>query len=360
MTGITIPIGRAKGQDIADAPLEDFEWAYNFLEQSVLAGRSRFLAKDKAWLEAVAPVLKQRQEGTAVQLVSGHKTLAALGCGAFTDAQRANDILTTARESGHLISPAPAVGIIPEGCSIMVTGIVADIERETYKHTGSDERGLNKVVLDRIAAAAGIDWLHDECVRLDDGSHPHYRACQAVGRIREFDLSWRKFEDKKEIDLADGGNAYQVIIEREAEKKRLATAGEPYKGDGGAKEIAYQRKHILSLCTTEARLRAIRTALGLRTAYTTTELLRPFVVVRISFNGRSENPETQRFFNQLIAQSFLGASAALYGAPAAPAPQLVQAQPRIIELPEGEKEPEYGPPDYGFVDLPKTGTGGPF
>lgn len=350
-TGITLPIGRARGQDIADAPLDDFEWCFNTLERNVCSGTSRFPDKDKAWLEAAAPVLKQRQEGVAVQLVTASQALANVGIGAINNAREANEALEYAREIGHLVSPAPAVGFIPEGCSVMVSGIMVNRERESYEHSGSSERGLSKVALDKIGGAAGIDWDPRLSVRLDDGTDPYYRCCQAVGRVRNFDGTWRHLEDKKEIDLRDGSARVQAILEREAAKRKKE--GDKYRGDGGFRDIAMQRLHILSLCTTEARLRATR-ILGLRTAYTPEELLKPFVVVQMVFDGRSANPETAKYFRERIADSFLGASRQLYGAPSpAPAPREVQT----IELPELEPEPAS---TWTECSPKRTGTGGPY
>jgi hypothetical protein len=371
MSTLRIPLGRAKGKLIDRCAVVDLEWALGLIEDRLCAGKPYdFEASDKRWAPEAAQVLKRRKsagdldehpdalEGAEVRgqtqalatapRVSIVEALSKVTLGALNDAKAASEALAKAAEFGHLISPQTTVGTLPEGCSLMVSGVVVDKSRETYRSGNSDELGLGKVALDKIAAAAGVDWLHEHCKRTDDGKKAFYRSCQAVGRVSNFDGSWRTRSAHKEIDMSDTGQDYLDIVNREANNKR---SKKDYSGDGGAKEIAVKRKHILSLCDTEAHLRCIRALVGLRVSYLPDELEKPFVVVKLMFDGRSSNPETQAYFDRRIADRFLGASEAVYG------PRVQRAQPRIIELPT-EGEPEYDLPDYGFVELPQTGTGG--
>jgi hypothetical protein len=84
------------------------------------------------------------------------------------------------------------------------------------------------------------------------------------------------------------------------------------------------RMHIQSHAESKAQLRAIRARFGLRTSYSAQELAsKPIVVLRPIYTGESSDPEIRRENAAAIRQSFLGASASLYGpAPAAmlPAP----------------------------------------
>jgi hypothetical protein len=376
-SNLLIPYGRSKGEPIATCEMATLDWAINAVAKRLREEPgNKFAAKDRAWLDEAQRVFAERSEGVVVSgpgalapppqrqaapLAVAPQTselLAKVTLGALRDAKEASEALAKAAAFGHLISPQTVVGTLPEGCSLMVSSVVVDAARDTYPQAGSSERGLHKVALNKIASAAGIDWDPILSRRLDNGSHPHYRCCQAVGRVRQFDGTWRTQDALKEIDLREIGQDYLDIIAREEQKKR--DEGQRYQGDGGAKEIAVKRKHILSLCDTEAKLRATRALVSLRVSYRPDELAKPFIVVRLVFDGRSENPETAKYFRERIADSFLGSSAALYGAPAAPAaaPQLRAAEPRIVELPEDE---EWGPPDYGFADPPKaTGTGGPY
>lgn len=367
-SNLTIPYGRAKGEPIATCSLENLNWAIN-----KIAGRLRtepnhqFAAQDRRWLTEAQKVFAERTEGGNVkdsdELVARYaaqpappvpsQVLAKVPVGAISDAVQATETLAKAAELGHLISPAPAAGVLPEGCSILVSAIMIDPGRETYPVGGNDdddsrqtvERGLSKVALDKLASALAIDWDPVQSRRLDDGSHPHYCRAKAVGRVRNFDGTWRTIQDEKELDYRDGSPVIEGIRARARQKN---------KGDG-SREIGMKRQHIQSLCITEARLRAIRT-LGVRTAYTQTELQKPFIVAQLVFDGRSEDPEARAYFRERIADSFMGSSRALYGLPA-PAPLLEKPEPPPPL--EAYGEPDDGPPDYGFPDPPKaTGTDG--
>lgn len=363
-SSLTIPFGEnCKGQPIASCDIADLNWAINRISKRLRDDPNhKFAVQDKRWLAEAQQVFAERSEGVVVEgpsvsapppaqppqaiapRVKPTELLAKLTLGALRDADAAMKTLAEASAIGHLISPQTAVGTLPEGCSLQVSGVIVDVARETYEQPGSSERGLHKVAIDKIAAAAGIDWDPILSRRTDDRRHPWYCACTAVGRVRQFDGTWRTLPAHKELDLRDGGqDALDVLARDSTEQKKQ-------------RELAGKRKHILSLCDTEARLRATRGLVGLRVSYSPTELEKPFIVVRLVFDGRSDDAETRAYFRARIADSFMGASAQLYGPPAAP--QLRQAEPRIIELPEEDD----GPPNYGFPDPPKkaTGTGGPY
>lgn len=360
---LKIPFGHNRGELITECDDAALQWAIEAIDDKLCRDpNGRYSEDNKRWLDvAMAEQQRRRAGGSPVaaplaKAVDRPALLAQVGVGAIREGAAASAALTKARELGHLISPAPTVGHMPEGCFVQVSAMLLDVNRETYQHSGSSERGLGKVALDRIAGMAAITWDPVLSRRLDSGQHPWYRHCKAVGRVRNFDGTWRELCDEKEIDLTDGSATVEGILLREKRKKQ--DEGTNYKGDGGIREIAMKRQHILSLCSTEARLRATR-ILGIRTGYTGNELQLPFVVAQLAFDGRSENPETARFFNEMIAQSFLGATAQLYGGASAPTRLPAPPAAPVIELPAAEDEGPWGPPDYGFVDLPKaTGTDG--
>lgn len=367
-SNLTIPMGRSKGEPIATCQLESLDWAITAIDAKLCEQPGhRFAEQDKIWIEEAILVFKARKSGEAVTGPAPGAVAAApavrpanqpapaalvkVNVGAIREAAKATEALVEARQLGHLISPAPAVGNLPEGCSVMVSAVVVSVERETYAMSGTAERGLGKVALDKIASALGVDWDPQLSQRLDDGSHPHYCHFQAVGRVRNFDGSWRTIQAHKELDLREGSALVQDIVAREAKKQAEATAAKPYKGDGGKKEIGMKRLHILSLCETEARLRAVR-SLGLRTGYTAEELAKPFVIAQVAFDGYSEDPEARAHFREGIMQNFLGGARALYGAPA------VKQIPQHAPPPAGFSEEEER--SYGFADphVQATGTDG--
>jgi hypothetical protein len=371
MTTLKIPLGRAKGQLITECSTRDLEWALGIIEKRLCEGKAYdFKESDERWAPEAARVLKARlaagdtvahagvvaapsSAAAPLTVVRPPSEVLATVTQTLRDAKAATALLAQAKELGHLVSPAPSVGFLPEGCFVSVSALLVDPVRETYQQAGSSERGISKVALDKIGGAAGIDWDPVLSTRLDNRSHAWYCHCKAVGRVRRFDGTWRTLSDEFELDLTDGSGEVEAILAREKRKEK--DEGTRYRGDLGRTEIAQKRKFILRLATTGARLRATR-QLGLRTAYNAEELAKPFIMAQLSFDGYSEDAETRRLFASRIADNFLGASARLYGEP----PLLQRAEPRVIDLPSDEEEPEFGPPDYGFVDLPKTGTGGPY
>lgn len=242
--------------------------------------------------------------------------------------------LREAAANFHLVSPAPTAGELPEGCVVVFSPILIDVEHETYAIPGdSSKRGLSKVALDRIAGAAAVGWMPELSRRLDDGSDPHYCHYKAVGRVRHFDGSVLPIQGEKEMDLREGSPQVRSLIEKSAKKakrenKALNEAQARAIGEEKSfNQVNEMRLHILAHAETKARLRAIR-SIGVRTSYGVEELERPFVVARVMFTGRSEDPELRRMFASKIADSFLGGTAALFGAPpttaaALPAPVAV-------------------------------------
>lgn len=255
------------------------------------------------------------------------------------DEKKIRGMLAVASVEFHLVSPATA-GRPPEGCELVFSPVIVDVDAETYALPGSENRGLSKVALDKIAAAAGVSWVPGESRRLDDGSDPRYCHFRAVGRYRHFDGTVSQIVGEKEMDLRDGSPATEAIItksakkaKREAEQKKRPISDAEARAIGIEKagnQINEMRLHILGHAETKARLRATR-SLGLRTSYSPAELQRPFVVVRVAFTGRTDDPELRREFGRAIAQNFLNGHAALYGAAttALPAPAQVMPPPPV-------------------------------
>lgn len=108
-------------------------------------------------------------------------------------------------------------------------------------------------------------------------------------------------------------------------------------------QVREMRLHIMAHAETKARLRAIRSGLGLRT-YTLKELQLPFVVARLAFTGQSDDPETKRMFAGAIATAFLGGRRSLYGGEGVARPAVramaAPAAPRLAPPPVGSVAPD--------------------
>lgn len=290
--------------------------------------------------------------------------------GTFRAGAEIEEALRKAQERFHLISPATTASDLPEGVAVAFSAVVVD-PQDTYKLSGRDDEpakyGLGKVALDQVAAAAGVMWDPAQSRRLDDGSHPHFVHFRAVGHVRQFDGSLRSITGEKVVDMREGSPSIDDLAYQRARKLcRDRKQRMPARGTSALRELLAEarelaenqvrevRMHILGHAETKAKNRAIR-SLGLRTSYTEAELAKPFVVARPVYTGHSEDPEIRKANAARIADSFLGASAALYGPPALPPP------PAPASSPAGAPPPPVGTAlddDEGEADFdvdPETG-----
>jgi hypothetical protein len=248
--------------------------------------------------------------------------------GTFRSAERATMALQRASEIGHLVSPAPACGSIPEGCALAISAVLVDVEKETYELQG--KRGLGKVALDKIAGAAGISWDPLLSRRLDNGADPYYCHYKAVGRVRDYDGTVRILQGEVEIDAREGSPQVDEIRTK-ADRRAKRDNRE---NDGGASQILELRKFLLRHAESKAKNRAIR-SLGVRTSFDRKELEKPFVVAKIQFTGETSDPELKPIFAKSIADSFTNANQALFGPP--------------LALPQASSEVAHAPPPVGSV-----------
>lgn len=262
--------------------------------------------------------------------------------------------LAKAQEEGHLVSPATACGSLPPGCEVALSAVQVDIANETYD-VGGGKLGLAGPVLDRISTGVGITADPIASGRLDNGSDPRYCHFKWVGHYRSFDGQIMTLTGEKEMDLREGSPQVEAIIERcirrlEADRKRanlepLSEREARRQGrEKGENQIREMRLHIVAHAQTKARLRAVR-SMGVRAAYTRDELAKPFLMARVMFTGRTEDPVLKRTFGEMTAASFLGGTRALYGggAPAEPAS-------RVIDV-GGDRNGCGAPPPVGSVPL---------
>lgn len=221
--------------------------------------------------------------------------------GSFADPKAANARLACLMKETNLITPATSVGNLPEGCEIAITLIRVNTDKsakEVYP-TGSDQFGLAKVVLDKIAAAAGISWDVDRCGRTDNGRDPRRCAYKAVGTLTAFDGSERTIFGEVDLDVNDGSDQVEALFGRA-------------KGDGGEKQLRDLRLFLTRHAQTKAMLRAIR-SIGIKTSYSEEELKKPFGIARCMFTGRTDNPALAAFAFQARTMASVGGKQALFG-----------------------------------------------
>lgn len=281
-----VPAGGHRGKHPLDLSVGQLEDAVSFVDAKLCRdNKYKDAPAHKRWLRGATRLLQRRKFPT----------------GSYDETDAANRALRDAAEVGHLLSPNDQVARVLDGTAIVIGAFRADILLDTFADDEMPWRRIpGKALLDRVANGLGISWDASLCKRIDSGKHPYVRAAQAAGRIKNFDGTDRQFQAMGEIDLMNGS--------------ALANAIEARFRDRGRVEIERRRQHIGSHADTIARLRAIR-QLGLRDSYLPTELEKPFFLARVQFTGRSENAATQQVFVERVADTFLPAASALFGAP---------------------------------------------
>ena len=153
----------------------------------------------------------------------------------------------------------------------------------------SDPNAKNKFIvskqgLDKLAGLAGVLWPDKEgSRRIDDGDNPDYVAFEAFGAIRKadgqlvpvkayYDMDLIAIEDDVRATHRKNGYTY---------KKKRGKELDDYVEYCTARDMRSIRKHRGTRCESGARNRVIRALLGLKKKYTTAELKKPFVCVRI-------------------------------------------------------------------------------
>ena len=297
---------------------------------------------------------QQTQTVTAAR----HGALAQI-VGSVDSAAALTQRLGQAAEQFHLVAPQTAVGSLPEGTSVAISAVIVNVEAETYPIPGSSARGLAKVALDKIASASGVSWDPQQSRRLDDGRDPRYCHYRAVGHLRDFDGTTRTVVGEREIDVREDSPQVEAIIERCVRKVKSEAAREKRTiSDRDADRIGREaainqvrelRLHVLSHAETKARLRAVRT-LGIRTSYSTDELKKPFVVAKLAWTGRTNDPALRREFALAQQRAMLGANAALYGQSANAPAALPQHSAGYAPPPVGQSREPFYDDEGDFVE----------
>jgi hypothetical protein len=328
-----IPGGRERDVPLAEAKMESLTYWAQRIGTALDRGESRFPDRDKKLHAALCAEIARREGGGQQAPAQSQQQAPAIGggtaiattkadelAGSYTKPEQVTAMLRAAQKIAHLVTPQTSCGALPEGCCIASSVVLVDVDNDTYGVGGGDI-ALDKTALDKISAAAGIDWDPVLSCRLDNGRNPHYVHYRAVGYVRNFDGTRRTLPGNVEIDLRDGASGV-------AEMK--------------PGELAIARKFILRLAESKAMNRAIR-RLGIASSYTRRELDKPFVVTKIMFTGQTDDPKLRTLFAGKIADAFTGGHAALYSGERHPTPAM---HPQTRALPPAPT-PGHEPPPVG-------------
>jgi hypothetical protein len=262
------------------------------------------------------------------------------------------------REKYNLCTPITILDGVPPMHRVSVRVVQIDADTETYPIPGGDKVGLGKTALDKIAAAAGINWIPERCGQIDGYNDAHRIKYRAVCSIQDFDGRRRIVFAEKEVDLrgepgwpverlgidtrefirvADNKATFhmeipagtraskcrecgQEIFWVETKNKKnmpLDPSGDSHfstcpakaKAPAGWERVYQQRSNIHSLAESKAKLRCIRAALGVPVSMPKDQAAKPFVVPALVPDLDVSDPEIKR----MVAASLLGSQEALYG-----------------------------------------------
>jgi len=349
-----VPVSEAE-----DQLLEDF---VTWLPQQKEATRQRWA--DVAQAAEAELETRRRKPGSALARVE-QETAALIRISEPNEISRRLGELS---EQFHLVAPATEIEHVPAGFGVSVS--MVHISQDNFSRNGKwlnvnkrgpgdvyevggGKVGLSKRPLEQIWAAAGGTWDMVATGRLDDASDPRYIHFRAVGTARNYDGTPRQVSGEVEMDLRDGSDQYNEIVEKAKERQ----ADPNFKGrrDDGAGQLLELRKFLLRHAESKAKNRAIA-SLGVKRSYYPNELEKPFAVARLTFTGQTEDPELRREFARMTAQAALGGAQTLYGSGAA-APAALPAAPsdaghapppvgEAIDV-EGDDIPDFGDPEPG-------------
>lgn len=197
-----------------------------------------------------------------------------------------------------------------------------------------------KQALMKLSVCAGVIWSVTESRRIDNGADRNYCAYRAVGGLRKADGQPVFFSADYDMDLEVVEEELREQYERKAE---VAKAKGWKSVDIEAcvrRDLLQKRKNKLKLCEAGAMNRVLRSLLGIKQAYTTVELQKPFVMVRIVFRPDFSDKEVR----QRLIDAHIRAMTGVYGTEAiaqAPKPEAepIDVTPVADEEPPPEPEP---------------------
>lgn len=172
-------------------------------------------------------------------------------------------------------------------------------------YMGKEEVALTKNGLNKLARAAGVLWVTQECKIVEKTRDTV--TYQAVCAVRDQGGNWLKYKGMKEIDLSDGGAEHARIVKQARSNEKLRT--EQDRQNYIEREMLRAREQRLSMCETKAMNRALRALLQIKSKYQKQDLAKPFLVPHIDFRPDMSDPATANRYIALKAVE----SAALFG-----------------------------------------------
>lgn len=174
-----------------------------------------------------------------------------------------------------------------------------------------------KQALMKLSVCAGVIWSTAETRRIDNGADRNYIAYRAVGGIKKADGQPVFFSGEYDIDFEVMEEELRESYEKKAKadwmKDKSAKEKAEYVEFCVKRDMLQKRKFRLRLCEAGAMNRVLRMLLGIKQAYTTEELQKPFVMARIVFRPDFSDKSVRDKFIDASIKAMTG----IYGADAA-------------------------------------------
>ena len=252
-------------------------------------------------------------------------------------------------ETKYLVLAPIELGHTPAMHTPMVSVVSIDPDPKGGDvHELAGKFAYSKASLDRIAAAAGICWLPENCGRTDNGADPEIVRFRMSGKRKELDGQWRVVTREYEFDLA----ARQAELEASAANKNanITDTNQRQRAIDAyvAKEMVQLRKFKVQRAESGAANRVTRVFLGIKASYTGAQIARPVVIPKLVFTPDYSDPDVKKF---MLAEA-TGTIKELYAAQAESARGTFSAP---IEIPESREELGDG---SNRAALTSGGTGG--
>lgn len=246
-----------------------------------------------------------------------------------------------------VVGPTDQVAQLNDYFAMRLTHVPVDTALDTYKNpTGPDlwkvpggKYAPTKVLLIKMASAAGITWDTRETKRIDSGNDKRFCQYQAIGRMRlpsgeiiEFKDSATEDADvieeeitEKWLEKMEAGDTYEIGVY--PNKKRVPLTREVAL-DKAKKEFRAYYKFMHERCMSRAMNRAIRQVLALNGTYTIDQLSKGFVVPQVNFSPNLNDPRTR----EMMALAAAGKLRQMFGGESeqpTEAPKAIAAPPEV-------------------------------
>lgn len=237
--------------------------------------------------------------------------------------------LLAMRNQAHILTPfcRSSIPYIPEGWQVFIHQYTLSLEHnekmefkdgEIYYIRENGQYALTKIGLWRLEQLAGVTWEDPKTgkstvVRIDDGKDPLICRYQATGYIRDIDGQLRSQSDGFGYDLRDDSPQSRALSEK-------------------PKNLARLRQNIEQQTITKAKLRVLRSLLGVKSSYKLEELQKPFVVLRMAFNIDAIDPAVKNKLVTIMAAKQMGIEKEVFGLMAMEADQARQLEAAMSNM----------------------------